>query len=110
MQNEAVSLVTETLTADGDGFDSREETLTEVFAQVKSVRQSEFYEAARDGINVQAVAVVNEDDYQAAVLTDPDTGRKIKPSKVVYDGTSYKIVRAYRTDKKKTELTLQEVE
>lgn len=108
MQNENIELVIVRKIPDKDGFESETMESMEVFAEIKSVKRSEFYQAARDGINVQLVAVVNTEDMEAATIKEE--GKKRKPTLVKYDDTLYKIVREYRIAKTKVELTLQEVE
>lgn len=108
MQNEKIELVIVRKIPDKDGFESETMESMEVFAEIKSVKRSEFYQAARDGINVQLVAVVNTEDMEAATIKEK--GKKRKPTLVKYDDTMYKIVREYRSTKTKVELTLQEVE
>lgn len=108
MKNDVIELIVITKEPDADGFEQDSEESLEVMAEIKSVKRSEFYQAARDGINVQLAAVVNLDDMVAATIVKD--GKKKKPTIVRYDGTDYKIAREYRTTKTKVELTLQEVE
>lgn len=108
MKNDVTELIVVKKEPDKDGFEADTREVLEVLAEIKSVKRSEFYQAARDGINVQLAAVVNLNDMEAAAITE--NGKKRKPTMVRYNGTDYKIVREYRTTKTKVELTLQEVE
>lgn len=108
MKNDVIELIVVTKEPDKDGFETDTRKILEVLAEIKSVKRSEFYQAAREGINVQMAAVVNLDDIDAATIIE--NGKKRKPTMVRYDGKDYKIVREYRTTKTKVELTLQEVE
>lgn len=109
MQNEMITLKTVIKGIDESGFDTDEDVSSiEVFAEIKSVRYKESYEAAKQGLNVTQVAVINIDDYNLGVVQSAE--KKYKPNFVKYDDTLYKIVRFYKTDKLKIELTLCEVE
>ena len=109
MKNDVIELVVVTTEPDKDGFEQDTPESMECMAEIRSIRSSEFYQAAHEGIKVSVAAVVNADDYEAATLTD-EKGKKTRPSLVRYDGTDYRIVRNYRPNKMKVELTLQEVE
>lgn len=110
MNNELIQLVTiKGIKKDASGFKTGEEVSTvDIFAEVKSVGRAEFYEAARSGVRVDIIFVVNPDDFaMAAVLVE---GKKIKPSRVIYDGTTYLIERTYKKDLHVLEMTCKEVE
>lgn len=114
MLNEVVYLITELGTEyDEDGFKTESErTKTKVFAEVKTVNYKEFYSADRNGEKVTDIFVVGEDDYNLSMLRD-ESGKKIRPSLIEYDGMEYKIIRRYRraTNSNYTiELTCVEVE
>ena len=64
-------------------FDSHTPTETEVFAEIQSVKMSEFYTALNDGIQPEFIFVLT--DY-----ADYD-GEKL----VRYDGNLYDVVRTY---------------
>lgn len=108
MKNEVIILIVVKKKPDKDGFEIETKESMEVMAEIKSVKRSEFYQAARDGINVQLAAVVNMEDIEAA--TTIEDGKKKKPTMVRYEDIDYKIVREYRTNKTDVELILQEVE
>lgn len=110
MRNEIVTLIADKgRTYDDSGFPvtQTEETL-DVFARVKSVRASEYYEAMRSNLNLSRIFAVDPDDYDTMVLMVD--GKKVYPSLVAYDGERYKIVRTYRTDMGDLELSCERVE
>ena len=64
-------------------FESHTPTQTEVFAEVKSVKMSEFYTALNDGIQPEYIFTLTDyADYN---------GQKT----IIYDGTYYDVVRTY---------------
>lgn len=110
MRDERIKLVTKTgVTEDQDGFPVSEgEEKTEVFARVKSVKASEFYQAYVSGMEMALIFCVDPDDYRTAYQTVGD--KEVRPWAVDYDGTRYKIVRTYRTDMGELELSVQEAD
>lgn len=110
MKNDVIELIVVKKTPDKDGFEQETHNKMECMAEIRSIRSTEFYQAAHEGITVKIQAVVNVDDYEAAAVRDAETGKKIYPSLVNYDGTEYRIVRDYKPSKLRVELTLQEVE
>lgn len=97
--NDILFLVSEgEKTEDEDGFEVEipgEEL--DVFCSVKSVRQSEFYNALRNNKKVVQVFKVAFDDY-------------LGQNNVKYDEKLYKVERTYRTDEYYIELSCSEVE
>lgn len=110
MNNEVIKLVTvKGYKKDASGFQSGEDVSTlEIFADVKSVGRTEFYEATRSGMRVDVIIVVNPDDFAMAIV-EVD-GKKIKPSRVIYEDTTYLIERTYKKDMHVLEMTCKEVE
>lgn len=98
LYSDVITLVGEQLTGtrDADGYPVPTETKTEIFAKVKSVRRAEFYEALRSGISATIIFEVFAHDYNGE-------------RKVEYDGTHYKVERAYQTTLDRLELTCSEV-
>ncbi|MCM1192901.1 MAG: hypothetical protein NC123_15665 [Butyrivibrio sp.] len=108
MKNEVITLITVITELNASGFpQEKERHALEVMAEIKSARQTEFYQAIHEGMKVETVAIVNKDDYKAAAVTVE--GKTVRPLLAVYDGTTYKIVRAW-TKPRHLELSLQEVE
>lgn len=111
MRNDYIELMTVTGNEkDPAGFILGESVKnTTVFAEVKSVGRLEFYEALRSGMKASIIFSVNPDDFDSAIVVGDD-GKKIKPTKVLYDGTTYNIQRTYKIGLDKLELTCEEVE
>jgi len=84
---------------DDDGFPIYEEdTTTEVFCNLQSVKATEFFQAAEQGVNAIYTAVIHSYEYSGERLAE-------------YDGNVYMVYRAYeKQDKEVTELTLAENE
>ena len=76
---------------------------TEVFVDAKSVVRSEFYSSLQSGTVLSMAFLVRAADFELATekLT---TGKKIKPTKILYDGSIYLIRRAYSKDGETLEL------
>lgn len=71
------------------------ETVTPVWYNEKSVRQSEFYAASAAGISLEKVAEIHTEDWGGQMRFIDAAGRR------------FKIFRAYVTEKNTVELTLQ---
>lgn len=110
MRDELITLITKTgETRNANGFIVENEAQrTEKFARVKNVRASEFYQAYSAGIEVRYIFCVDPDDYKDAYATVD--GVTVKPWAVEFEGETYKIVRAYRTDIGEIELTVTEAD
>lgn len=74
----------------GDLIETKTETL--IFAEVKSVRQSEFYQAAASGLRPELMFVIRTDEYASH-------------PKLKYNNVEYTIIRVYNRPDKMTELT-----
>lgn len=97
-------------TTNENGFKESELTAqTEVFCAVKSVGRTEYYKAAKNGIKASNIFVVNKDDFDAAAGVNKE-GKKVKPSRVIYNDTVYLICRSYAEVFGDLELTCEEVE
>lgn len=113
-RDELIELVTVLeVKKNGSGFRVGEDIeKTEVFAGVKSVGRTEYYEALRSGIQVSIIFVVDPDDFMLSereIQADGEA-KKIKASRVIYDGTTYLIRRTYRNNFGMLEMTCSEVE
>lgn len=78
-----IYLVAVSYTANEYGVEERATTSREVFAQVKSVSRSEFFEGGRNGLNPELVFSVFAEDYEDEPV-------------VIYDERPYSIYRTYR--------------
>ena len=92
-----IDLVAITTAKDLDGFPVVTETKRTVFADKKSVRQSEFYQAAAQNIKLELMFDVRTVDYQGETLLE-------------HDGQRYKVVRTYDKDGELTELVCSRLE
>lgn len=81
---------------------------TEIFAGVKSVGRTEYYEALRSGMDLKIIFTVNPDDFKLSdIFVD---NKKISASRVVYDGETFLIKRTYVSDMSSMELICGKVE
>ena len=113
-RDELIELVTVTGQEKGSGGFCISEDIekVEVFAAVKSVGRTEYYEALRNGIQASIIFIVDPDDFKLSereVIVDGET-KKIRASKVIYDGTTFLIRRTYRNNFGMLEMTCSEVE
>lgn len=69
---------------DADGYPTEEVTETHVFADVSSVKRTEFYAAKKVGIDLAITVKVRYGDYS-------------KQQRLTFDGTEYTVERAYTT-------------
>lgn len=110
MRSEDISLIVVEQKPDKNGFDG-EKTLhcTEVFAEEGSISRAEFYAAARAGIKVAKMMLVDKGDFEFA--TKEIDGAKKKPSIVIHEGETYRIIRTFAPKNgTQMELYLQEEE
>lgn len=84
--------VTQTLV---NGHYTKEEQCRTVFAKLKSVTRSEFYQAYAAGLNAALVFRIHTEELGSA-------------SYVLYNDVKYKILRSYRLDAQYTEITVGE--
>lgn len=97
MYNEVIKLRSYTEVTDDYGITTRTPTDVEVFAQLRSIGQSEFYQAQADGLKPTLKFVLADYyDYN-------------DQKEVVYDGNVYKVLRTYR-DHNKIEITVYGVD
>ena len=91
MYDEAIYLLKETETTDEYGDATKTYTETQVFAQIKSIGQSEFYQAQAVGFKPE-IKFVLEDfcDYQVQEL--------IKYTPYGQEEQIYTVIRTYRQD------------
>jgi SPP1 family predicted phage head-tail adaptor len=94
--NERIRLITVSRTL-SNGHYTNTESSAEVWAEVKSVTRSEFYQAYAAGLNAAVVFRVYTEELGAAEYVE-------------YGGRRYKIQRTYRVDALHTEVTAGELE
>ena len=114
MCNELIELVTVIGSEkDADGFQTEEHLAkVEVFAGIKSVGRTEYYEALRAGTRVNIIFVVDADDFKLSEheITVGGKTKKVKASKIIHDGITYLIHRTFVKDSGRMEITCREVE
>ena len=94
--NECIRLITVSRTL-VNGHYQETETALDVFAEVKSVTRSEFYQSYAAGLRADAIFRVYTEEIGGAAYVE-------------YAGKRYKVTRAYRTDSLCTELTCAELQ
>lgn len=94
MMRDKVYLVSTVANVNAIGDPVEAKTKTIVYAEIKSVRQSEFYQAAAAGLRPELMFIVRTDEYD-------------NHSKLEYNDTEYTVIRVFNRPDKKTELTCQ---
>lgn len=89
-----INLIGMERTQDDHGVWRSSTTSRQVFAQVDSVTQREFYEAGRNGLNPEFKFTVFFDDYQNEPVVE-------------YNGQQYAVYRTYLTRNDKLELYVE---
>lgn len=97
MFKDTINLISTTTTKDADGFPVTVESSRMVYADKKSIRQSEFYQAAAQNIKLELMFDMRSVDYNGETLLD-------------YDERRYKIIRTYDKDGEITELICSRLE
>jgi SPP1 family predicted phage head-tail adaptor len=94
--DDQVQLIAVTITQDEYANEVETEEPTTVWADIKSVGRSEFYNALQNGLKPSVVITVKAFEY---------TGQKY----LMFDGKRFKIERTYTLDREDIELTCTEV-
>ncbi len=92
--SDKIKLIAITVTENSMGDMIETETKTEVFANRKSIRQSEFYQAAATGLRPEIMFEVWSEEYS-------------NQPKLKYNNKLYTIIRTYDKDGELTELICQ---
>lgn len=82
MIDDVITLYTSTITKDARGVERKASTPRDVFCQVSSVTQSEFFEGGRNGLNPDFRFTIFQADYQDEI-------------KIGYKGKNYAVYRTY---------------
>lgn len=90
-----VTLEAVTHGVDAEGFPSESVTQTEVYADVQSVRRSEFYAARQIGVDLAISVKLRAADYNGQ-------------ERLVWNGTRYKVERSYTEAREMYELECSE--
>ena len=91
-----LTLISETYVTDEVKNMISVEANTNVFCNIKSVRASEFYNAANVGLKPELVFVIHPYEY---------SGEK----KVKFNGKEYRVIRTYQVNSEEIELTCERV-
>ena len=86
MYNNVISLITEAETVNEYGSTVKTETSRDVFCELKSIGQSEFYQAQTNGIKPEIKFLLADYlDYKNEEI-------------IIFDDVKYKVLRAYRAN------------
>lgn len=96
MFSEVLELIDIVYDGDENGFELSREIKTEVFADKKSIRSSEFYEAQKLGYKLSAMFVIKPYDYN-------------NQEYIYYENQKYKIERIYEKDSENLEIICSKV-
>lgn len=86
-----------------NGFPELIQHEVEAYAEEKSVGRTEKYEAMRSGIDVSIIFSVRVEDWE--MTRHIEAGKPAYARKVLVDGCEYKIIRAFKKEKARIELT-----
>lgn len=86
-----IKLITQVMATDELGFPIASETFYETFAKIRSITQTEFFSAGKNGITPNYSFVINDVEYQ---------GQRV----LEYDGKRYGIYRTYQPNNDTIEL------
>lgn len=88
MKNDLIYLITVSRKQNQNGFYDEKHVRREVFAEIKTITRSEHYGADRAGKKVQLTAVVNDSDYQLAVIDEgEDVSQQYEAETIRLDGS-----------------------
>ena len=102
MDEEAILLYTVN-DKDDDGFPIETVKKTNVYVREKSATRTEYYEALRSGITVSMVLELRQEDWNQTKHISKN-GKAAYADRVIYDGATYDIVRAFKDNKSMIEL------
>lgn len=95
--SDVCDLIETTAVTDEDGYETQLEKATRVFCSVnRGAVRTEFYEAMKSGVELTVTAELWESEYGGERLLD-------------FEGSRYKVVRAYPTGHGTLELSCSEV-
>ena len=100
MEEATLLVVTNTKNENGYPVQTTEEI--PVYVRKKSAVRTEYYEALRSGFTVKMVFEVRQEDFKKSQHTE--NGKKVYATKIIYDGSTYDIIRTYEPDKAMIEL------
>lgn len=89
---------------DKDGFNKEKTVKVEIFADVESTKRSEYYSAKRAGIDIDLTITINAEDFELANQINAKE-EVVEASELIFENKKYKIMRIYKKDEFKIELT-----
>lgn len=102
MWRDVVELIPQIVAKNGYGEEVEQDGIPRtVFANKKSVRQSEFYQAVAAGMKPEIVFEVMTIDYEE-VAKQQDS--ELRQMKVKYNNRTYRLIRPYSANGERTEL------
>ena len=96
MFSEVIDLVSFNTIIDDNGFEVNTEIKKEVFADKKSIRSSEFYEAQKLGYKLSVMFVIKPYEYNGQEY-------------IYYENQKYKVERTYEKDTENLEIICSKV-
>ena len=96
MFSEVIELISFNTSIDENGFEISTETKEEVFADKKSVRSTEFYEAQKLGYKLSVMFVIRPYEYNGQEY-------------IYYENNKYKIERTYEKNTEQLEIICSKV-
>ena len=96
MFSEVVELISFNTSIDENGFEISTETKEEVFADKKSVRSTEFYEAQKLGYKLSVMFVIRPYEYNGQEY-------------IYYENNKYKVERTYEKNTEQLEIICSKV-
>lgn len=97
MFSEVIELIDVIHEVDGYGFETNTEIKTEVFANKKSIRSSEFYESQKLGYKLSLMFEVRVEEFESQEY-------------ILYENEKYKIERTYQKNAEIIELVCSKYE
>lgn len=103
MRDKKVTLVTK-YKADSSAKTISEEK-TDVWAEIKSVKRTEFYEAYTSNLKPRNIIDVLPSEYNRAIVTNED-GATFEPTRIIVNGAERNIIRVYTKSDYSMEITV----
>ena len=94
--NDAIELISTGLDVDKNGFEIQAERKREIFADKKSVRSSEFYQAQSQGFKLDIMFNIKPYEYE-------------NEEYLIFENQKYKIERTYEKDSENLEIVCSKV-
>lgn len=103
MRDKKVTLITK-YKADSTSKTISEEQ-TDVWAEIKSVKRTEFYEAYTSNLKPRNIIDILPSEYNRATVTNED-GDSFEPTRIIVNGQERNIIRVYTKSDYSMEITV----